>query len=361
MAQKPLSPQDARAALVAVREHHGNITHAAQALNIARGTLQARIATAARIGVVLDPVADVVADPLNEDGPPHSTLFDNRWDMFTAWIGRSQSVTQPAPSTGRRRVIDHYADLHIPHLNEAAFYNALAYNNGGHIGMLGGDSLNAGSASRFIESEIVHPKDEFAQLTLVLQAMAAQYEEVHVNIGNHVNRYKKYFGARLPPYMMFLCNVNPLQFLVNGLRLEHGITNIQVATPVIDDLDSSNWMTLIGDCAFAHGEAHSKMHLRPVENVARWIRRWQRHMPIQPRVVVNEHNHRGGMAYDDEAGALLIQAPCFSNNVAYQAGPDLKYGPNQLGYVRIVQEDGKTLINESRFYLLDEHGKERAA
>jgi hypothetical protein len=358
---RPADPEVLRAALRAFQQH-GSEEKAAAALGIPRGTVHARIVAARTRGITADSDLAVYEAKADEEQPPPSTVFDDRWDIFTRWIGRTQKVIQATPKGGdRRRIIDHYADLHIPHMNEAAFYNALAMNSDGHIGMLGGDSLNAGAASRFIESEIVHPRDEFAQLTLVLQAMARQYEEVHVNIGNHVNRYKKYFGARLPPYMMFLCNVNPLQFIADGLKMEHGITNIHVAKPVIDDLDSSNWMTVIGDCAFAHGEAHSKLHLRPVENVAKWIRRWQRHMPQMPRVVVNEHNHRGGMAYDDEAGALLIQAPCFSRNVSYQAGPDLRYGPNQLGWTRIVQDDGCTLINESRFYLLDESGQERVA
>jgi DNA-binding Lrp family transcriptional regulator len=361
MAGPPLDPAIAREALKAHREHASQ-QKAAEALGISRSTLQSRLKTAAALGITEDyvPLPTYMAQA-DDDGPPPSRVFDDRWDIFTKWIGRRSSLKAPKPTLGPVRVIDHYTDLHIPHMNEAAFYNALAMNQGGHRAVLGGDSLNAGAVSRFIESDIVHPRDEFAQLALVLQALAAQYEEVDVNIGNHVDRFRKYFQNRLPPYVMFLCQVNPIQFVVDGLRMEHGITNIRVAKPVIDGLDSSNWMTLVGDCAFTHGESHSRIHMRPVENVAKWMRRWQRHMPMVPRVVVNEHNHRGGMAYDEEAATLLIQAPCFSRNVAYQTGPDLKYGPNQLGFVRIVQNDGCTLVNKSRFYLLDESGEERVA
>jgi hypothetical protein len=154
---------------------------------------------------------------------------------------------------------------------------------------------------------------------------------------------------------------NPIQFVVDGLAREHGVRNIHVAKPMIDDLSSSNWGTLIGDCAFTHGETHGKISTRPAENVGRWFRRWERHLPVALRVVVQEHNHRGAMYYDEELGMYLIQAPCLSQNVAYQVGADIKYGPNQIGYTRIVQEDGCTLINESRFYLLDEEGQERVA
>jgi hypothetical protein len=360
MSAPRLDPAKLREALKAFRESGDNQYQAAEALGISRTTLQSRLQMAMARGVT-EEQPEYERRAL-ESGPPDSTLFDDRWETFTRWIGRTRRMSKAPGRTAAARVtIDHYADLHIPHMNEAAFYTALAMNRGGNRAVIGGDSLNAGAVSRFIESEIVHPRDEFAQLTLVLQAVAEQYEQVDVNIGNHVDRFRKYFTARLPPYVMFLCQVNPIQFVVDGLRREHGIENIRVARPVIDGLESSNWMTAIGDCVFAHGESHSKIHMRPVENVAKWLRRWRRHLPMEPRVVINEHNHRGGMVYDEEAGALLIQAPCFSHNVTYQAGPDLKYGPNQVGYVRVVQEHGRTLVNETRFYLLDEDGKERVA
>jgi hypothetical protein len=358
MPAPPLKREDAQAALDALTAANGNKQTAADALGLPYNTFRSRLK---RAPVILGASLPAYMAQADQEEPPPSTVFDDRWDTFTRWIGRTRSIKQPKPTKGTRRIIDHYTDLHIPHMNEVAFYTALAKNAGGHHAVLGGDSLNAGAVSRFIESEIVHPRDEFAQLTLALQALAQQYEVVDVNMGNHVDRFRKYFQNRLPPYVMFLCQVNPIQFVVDGLRMEHGIQNIRVAKPVIDGLESSNWMTLVGDCAFTHGESHSKIHMRPVENVAKWMRRWQRHLPLVPRVVVQEHNHRGGMAYDEEAAALLIQAPCFSRNVAYQSGPDLKYGPNQTGYTRIVQDDGCTLVNESRFYLLEDNGEARVA
>jgi hypothetical protein len=154
--------------------------------------------------------------------------------------------------------------------------------------------------------------------------------------------------------------VDPIHFIVEGLRRE-GVHNIHVAKPMVDGLETSNWGLMIGDCAFTHGETHGKLSTKPAENVARWMRRWERLLPQRPRVIVQEHNHRGGMYYDEELQALLIQAPCLSQNVEYQVTADLKYSPNQTGYTRIVQEDGCTLVNESRFYLLEDDGQQRVA
>lgn len=307
--------------------------------------------------------ADAAIDePEPADGPIHSTLFDQRWETFTKWIGRSAPSRPPKRLPGQsRKVILHTGDWHIPYMQEEAFHATLEANDDADICVVGGDALNCSAFSRFIESELVHPRDEFAKLTLALQAVAERYPDVRVNIGNHPDRIRKYLAKRLDPWALFLCQVNPIQFVVEGLRKEHGIDNIKVAQPVIPDLDSSNWLTLIGDCAFTHAETHGKLHLRPAENTARWLRKWDRHLPVRPRVVVQEHNHRAGLFYDDELQALLIQAPCLSRNVAYQTAGDLKYSPNQHGFVRIVQVDGVTQINESRFYLLDETGEARAA
>jgi hypothetical protein len=300
---------------------------------------------------------------LSDDEPPTNSYFDDEWDRFNRWLGRTRTITPGPPKHEKPgRSIVHFSDLHIPFLNQSALLAAIEANRDADVCVIGGDALNAGAASRFIESEIVHPKDEFAKLTVILQTVAETFPEVRVNIGNHPDRIRKYFGTRIAPYMMFLVRTNPLEYVAEGLKREQGVSNITVAKPIIDGLDNSNFVTLVGDCAFTHAEAHSKISTRPAENVARWLRRWERHLPNRPRVVVQEHNHRGGKFYDDELGALLIQAPCLSQNVSYQATSDIKYGPNQLGWVRIEQDaDGHCLINRCNYFLLDEHGRERVA
>ena len=114
-------------------------------------------------------------------------------------------------------------------------------------------------------------------------------------------------------------------------------------------------MTMIGDCAFAHGETSSKVKMRPAEQVARWTRRWADKLDVVPRVIVQEHNHYGGQTYDHECRATLIQAPCLSDDHNYQAKADVRGSPNTLGYVRIVQdENGVTDINRSRYYTYED-------
>lgn len=297
-----------------------------------------------------------VPTPVPEDGPPLSTLFDERWETFTKWIGRSRPSKSGPPKVAGlpREITAHSGDWHIPHMNWDAFGAWVDANRDANRAVVGGDGINAGAASRFIETDFVTPRDEFQQLTQALQICAETWPEVYVNIGNHVDRFRKYFGARLPPYMMFLVQTNPIQFVIEGLRREHGVNNLHLAKPMIDGLESSNFGTFIGDCAFVHGEAHSKIKMRPAESVARWMRRWEQHLPCRPRVIVQEHNHvGGGPNWDAELQAWLIQAPCLSQNVNYQTDARLSYGPNQWGWTRIVQEHGKTLMNESRWHLYE--------
>lgn len=290
------------------------------------------------------------------DGPPFSQLFDDRWAVFQQWIGRTKASTRgPSKAVGLpRRVITHSTDWHIPHMNWDAFYAWVEATKDADICVVGGDTLNAGAVSRFVEGAFTTPQEEFAQLTQALQICAETWPEVHVNLGNHPERFRKFFGARLPPYVMFLVQCNPIQFVIEGLRREHGVNNLHLAKPLVLDLEASSFGTPIGDCVFTHGETHSKVKMRPAENVARWMRRWDRFLPVRPRVIVQEHNHHGGgPSFDQETGCWLFQAPCFSHNVNYQVDARMCYGPNMAGWTRIVQENEQTVINESRFYVFD--------
>lgn len=298
-----------------------------------------------------------------DEGPPPSTLFDERWDLFCRWIGRSKASKAPkrAPKRGNQTNIFHTTDWHCPHLHEAAFMWALRRNLDADIAVVGGDIFNAAAASRFIEPRFEHPRDELAQALQFVQILAETFPKVILRRGNHDDRIRKYFGTRIPPYMMFLVRSNIVEFLAQGLRTEHGTKNIEVAGPMIDSLPGSDWFTQIGDCVFSHAQAHSKVKMRPAENAARWLHKWSDRLSTPPAVVVQEHNHKSGMAFDAELGVTLIQAPCLSFDHAYQVQDDIKYEPNQLGYVRIVQENGRTLLNESRYFLYGGELEEKVA
>jgi hypothetical protein len=308
------------------------------------------------------PVTADAPAPELEAAPPPSTLFDEHWDTLCQWIGRTPVLAHAVPPPATSQDILHLCDLHIPHLNERAFARAINENRDCQTVVLGGDALNCAAASRFIEAEFAHPKDEIAQLTMVLQLLSETFEEVVCGLGNHVDRIRKYFGSRIPPYMMFLVETNPVQYVIEGLRKERGLTNLRIAQPVMAGLDTGRWLTLVGDVAFTHAETHSKLKMRPAENVAHWLRKWQRHLPTWPRIVCQEHNHTGGKVYDDDLGAWLIQTPCLSENVNYQVESRIAYGPNQIGYTRIHRDAaGRSDGNASTFVLFDVDDNQREA
>lgn len=291
-------------------------------------------------------------EPVTGLGPPQSELFDERWEIFNKWIGRSSHASREV-TTGESTVTLHLCDAHIPFLDEQALMAAVEANRDAGRVVFGGDALNCGAFSRFIETRWDNPRDEFAQLTQTLLYLSERFVQVDCNIGNHVDRIRKFFGQRLPPYVMFLVQTNPLQFVVEGLRKERGVNNIRIAKSAIVDTESSNWLTLIGKTAFTHAETHGKLSTRPVENSCKWLRRWQRFLDVWPDCVAQEHNHRGAKVYDDELGALLLQTPCLSRNQDYQTEANIKYGPNQVGYSRIVQyADGSINVNASNYYLI---------
>jgi hypothetical protein len=287
---------------------------------------------------------------------PTAGSFDQRWHDFNNYIGRTVTDTRDYRSreaTARpdERVILHVSDLHIPFMDRESFARAVAENPDATDLDLGGDIFNANAASRFVQTEVpADPVDELAETTALLQWAAGNFRSVRLRRGNHVDRIRKFFAARVPPEMMFLVNGDPLRYIVAGLRRD-GIENIELAEPIIAELPSSNWLSMVGDCVFAHAETSGAPKLKPAENLARFLRRWSQKLPSRPRVVVQEHNHVGGKAYDPELDALLIQAPCMSADQDYQFTPDLRGKPNQIGYVRIVQRAGVTDWNRSNFFL----------
>lgn len=286
------------------------------------------------------------------DGPPPSTLFDERWDTFNRWIGRSSRASQAELDLREGRVILHLSDCHIPYLDEQALLAAVEANGDASEVVLGGDALNCGAFSRFIEGALDNPRDEFAQLTQVLQYLSERFPQVTCNLGNHPDRVRKYFANRIPPYMMFLVQTNPIAFVIEGLRAERGIHNITIASSVIADTATANWLTFKGKTAFTHAETHGKLSTRPAENAARWLRKWQRHLDLWPDCVIQEHNHRGAKVFDEELGALLIQAPCLSKNQDYQTESRIIYSPNQIGWVRVVQHaDGSINENATNYFM----------
>ena len=97
--------------------------------------------------------------------------------------------------------------MRIAVFREEAFLPRRGCQQGLPCRSVGGDAMNCGAASRFIErpGDWTLPKDEFAQLTSVLQLLSETFEEVHCGLGNHVDRIRKFFAAAgIPPYMLFL-------------------------------------------------------------------------------------------------------------------------------------------------------------
>jgi hypothetical protein len=281
--------------------------------------------------------------------------FDDYWNRFNDYIGRHQSLSSRATmAPGSVERIAHLTDLHVPHLDETAFARVLAETAGFDTAVLGGDFWNAGAASRFLEVPELrsrresHPRVELLKATAILSAVASHYPRVKVNRGNHVDRVRKYFAKQVPPELHFLIMTDPLSFIVDGLQREQGTSNIELARPVVDDLPTSDWLTIVGDCAFTHAESSSSVKMRPAENTAKFLNRWRHRLPTI-RVVCQEHNHKGGKVPDSDLGMLLVQTPALSIDQPYQFAPDIRSTPNQIGYTRVVQVDGVTDWNRTDF------------
>jgi hypothetical protein len=290
---------------------------------------------------VHDPIAEVVPAT-----PP--VAFDEKYEAFNAWIGRTDRCVEPPAFEGEEHTIVHLADCHVPFCNLDALRSIVSATRGAGTCVVGGDFFNAAAFSRFVstDNDFVGAKDELTQAQTVLQYISENYTRVILRRGNHPDRIKKYFGARVPPELMFLVTTDILPLLAAGLP------NVEIAAPLLPQFGNSHWITMVGDCAFTHAETHSKIPMRPVGNVEAWLTKWGAHLPRKPAVICQEHNHKAGMMVSQDGQTLLIHTPALSMDVDYQWQASMAWTPNQTGYTRICQdENGTTDWNASGFVL----------
>lgn len=291
----------------------------------------------------------VPEEPIVAAPPP--LTFDQKYAAFNAWIGRTDISVPPPAFDDRMHDIIHLSDCHVPYCDLDSLRGIVAETRGAGTCVVGGDFFNAGAFSRFVDADKISPREELTEAQVVLQFLAENYGKVIIRRGNHPDRIRKYFAQRVPPEMMFLVTTDVLPMLAAGL------SNVEVAQPVRAGAPNSDWITVVGDCAFTHGETHSVIEGRPAVNVDKWMRMWEDHLPRGIKVLCQEHNHAALKMPSRDGKRLLIMTPALSQNVDYQFDASLKWKPNHIGYTRIVQnERGETDWNLSGYYLWRPNG-----
>lgn len=353
MAQPPISRALAEQAVALVEAHGGNISHAAAAAGIPRGTLENRFKRA-RVILSQPEVVEPIYTP-----PPSPRLpvtSDEAWELLDGWIGRKRTKfkhPQNWQAKAEQRFViagDFHAPFHDPEIvgeliaRESAFTDTL---------IISGDLMDFYSISRFIKYEHVPIEQEIAGADALLGQLAAAFPDVLIVSGNHDSqRFEKQIRSLLSPEMMHV-----IELLTGGnLSVIHMLAkrypNVRFAPQRVGS-HTLEWMTQVGDLLVTHAEKFSRVPGAALRQIEEGLADFDHVYNLQPwRVCLQAHTHQVSL-FPWHADKLLGETGCCCLTHGYMLSARMGGRPQRQGYVTLVQNSGVTDLNSVKFHWLN--------
>jgi predicted phosphodiesterase len=275
--------------------------------------------------------------------------YDEDLEKFNKWLGvaKKKVASYPPPPSSKRVKYMMINDLHIPFHDDRAVICAIEHGKKEGVGKLivGGDTIDLYSLSRFSKYETVSIKDEFKQSKIFFDYVAKGFNEVIVLSGNHEARERKYFASKL--------NADELQWLLGKSMLERVTEdnpNVHIAKNIKHNTDM-NWFMQIGkDVIVGHPERSSTYHLKPCDDFRRWLDQWGDSLGVnpRPRMIIIGHTHSAGMTWS--GNTFLVENGCMCQPQAYSMTPSLYNKPQRLAFTIWEMLNGEVVINSVRQY-----------
>jgi hypothetical protein len=216
-----------------------------------------------------------------------------------------------------------------------------------------GDVLDCYSVSRFSKKKHFPLKDELSIAVSVIDWLASVFPQIDMLEGNHTDRVRKYFEARVDPSLMFLVKHDLLEMIAQPYK------NVRV---VKDEYKFKNgnggetisyFMRLGKDCVIGHFETSSKMPLKASVTAYEWLRSWGSYFGIADiRLFLQGHTHRLSKYPIGDGTTVIGETGCVAQIQDYAVDSGAKYSAHLNGYWVIYQKDGVTDVNRSNFYII---------
>lgn len=292
-------------------------------------------------------IASLPIQPLND--------FDGAWAQWQKAIGMSRDryAGPRNVTTSSQKKILVVPDLHAPFHEPQMFADMLEREKDADQCICIGDLSDSYALSTYTHYRRVSFSEEWASVTLCLQALSETFQQVDVVIGNHDARLEKRLRERLSEDM-----VDAVKFLSGGLlcpitALTKRFPNVQVAHHTVPGGDSIDWFTTIGDVWLGHPEKYSRTPGAALRAVEEWLSDHEDDLGLQRyKLIVLGHTHTYSQ-FLWRAGQMLIECGCLCATQGYQLKPKIGGRPQRRGYVTFVQDDGVTDLNSVRFYSFD--------
>jgi len=236
-------------------------------------------------------------------------------------------------------------DLHAPFHDEDLLIETVkrGKKEGCTIALQGGDLFDGYATSRWLQYKDVDPLLEFQEATKIVQYLSQEFDEVILLLGNHPDRIRKYFLQRIDPRMMYCVDWNI------PARIAKDFGNAYCAEHQVGD-DIIYYVYQRGDAIFTHAETYSSVELKAGRKVALWFEDWQEQLGLKPfTTIVQFHTHSLGKM-PIKGRFTVFEAGCLCKIQGYSIRGDVKYRPQDQGFVVIHQEGGITDANQSFYY-----------
>lgn len=233
------------------------------------------------------------------------------------------------------------SDLHVDQHDEALLVEALNAHRDADLVVINGDALDIYAYSRF-RREANRPIEGEIEAWMRIQAeYLSRFPWVVITDSNHAQRIPR--AVTIPDGLQFLLEPNIMRHL---------------ALPFCNIVALDDWWYQVGDVIYAHGDYAARRAPRTAEQVAAWFRArlGSGQFPeLRPfRVLVQAHTHRVGCVV--LGGIKVIESGCLAKlPLDYsRAAHQVRWQePQANGYVVVVQDRGRAILNECREYYVE--------
>lgn len=305
-----------------------------------------------------------VEAPQMPDQPPPPTSpsveplmsFEAAWQQWQREIGMAKDryVVPPNRShaTTREKILV-IPDVHAPFHEPQMLAEMIRAEADADRVVCIGDISDAYALSRFVKYEWMPFRTEWAEVTLVVEALASAFPKVEIIIGNHDARLEKQLRTHLTQDM-----VDAIAFMTGGTlcpltALAKRYPNVSVARHETPSGHTLDWMTTVGDAWFGHPEKFSRVPGSALRSVEDWILDNEVPMGLDRyRLIVLGHTHQLGM-FPWRSHQLLVECGCLCKTQGYMASPRIGGRPQKRGYITFYQTHGVTDLNSVKMRWLD--------
>jgi len=269
------------------------------------------------------------------------------------YAGHPKRVTRHPNGVTRIAVLP---DLHVPYHDQKLFAEFVVRESGIADKVIGaGDLGDAYALSRFLKYQRTPYREEWAQVTLVMQTLSEAFPEVELIVGNHDARLEKQVRLHLTEDM-----VDAILAMTGGLlcpitALAKRYENLTIARHQVPDSDLTvDWMTTQGDAIILHAEKFSKVPGSALRAVEEWVDDNRLALGLDRyRLIVLAHTHQLGI-FPWAADKLLVECGCLCQTQGYMTSARIGGRPQRRAYVWFEQDaNGVTDLNSVGWHWFD--------